>query len=208
MSLFLVFVSHWLWTSPCLPHSSRGCGGKWKFLSWSWGREKPTLASLVQWHGFWLIVPVRIPNYSYQMRKGSVWKASRPSFSADYSGLFMAQNESDRQWRWCFVLLWGLGQVRPRWSRILRDLKMDTNLKTSWSAVLIILRLSNWCHFGWQCQGKRESEIVVRLNLWPGKEKMALFTRKSGGKRKQPILEFFLSPSLLFFLLFWFFLLT
>lgn len=65
---------------------------------------------------------------------------------------------------------------------------MDTKCKTSESAILIILKLPSCCHFGWQCQGKREPEIFWGLNLSPGKEKICtIYLRKSGG-RNEPTL--------------------
>lgn len=60
---------------------------------------------------------------------------------------------------------------------------MDTKLKTSRFAILIMLRLSSCCLFGWHGQGKRWSEIVCRLDLCPGKEK--IFTVYQGIWRKE-----------------------
>lgn len=56
-------------------------------LIWEAGEASTCFSGAVTWL---LIVPVRIPNCSYQTREGSAWKTSRLSFPTDYSGRFRA----------------------------------------------------------------------------------------------------------------------
>lgn len=138
-------------------------------LIWGAGKAHACFSGAVTWL---LIVPVRIPNCSYQTREGSAWKASRLSFSTDYSGLFWARDESDRHEDGALFRSGAWGKSDPDEAELGGGLHMDTKLKTSQSAILIMLRLSDCCLFGWQSQGKRRSEIVCGLDLCPGKEKI------------------------------------
>lgn len=58
------------------------------------------------------------------MCRGSVWKTSRLSFLTDLGYSWHKVSFLTMKMKLCST--WGSGQVRPRWSRVLRGLKMDT----------------------------------------------------------------------------------
>ena len=92
------------------------------------------------------------------------------------------------------------GKSDPDEAELGEGLHVDIKLKTSRFAILIMLRLSSCCLFGRRGQGKRWSETVCRLDLCPGRRKYSQCTRKSGGRREQPLLQLFLALSLSFLL--------
>lgn len=138
-------------------------------LIWGAGEARTCFSGAVTWL---LIVPVRIPNCSYQMREGSAWKTSRLSFPTDYSGLFREWDESDCHEDDVLFCSGAWGKSDPDEAELRGGLHVDTKLKTSRFAILIMLRLSSCCLFRWHGQGKRWSEIVCRFDLCPGKEQI------------------------------------
>lgn len=171
-------------------------------LIWEAGEASTCFSGAVTWL---LIVPVRIPNCSYQTREGSAWKTSRLSFPTDYSGRFRAWDESDRHEDAALFRSGAWGKSDPDEAELGEGLHVDIKLKTSRFAILIMLRLSSCCLFGRRSQGKRWSETVCRLDLCPGRRKYSQCTRKSGGRREQPLLQLFLALSLSFLLSCWLF---